>query len=54
VLHPEPETARQAADAGEWDNYVLAQGGLLVDRDKLHIRLNYETTENGDAYGDDV
>lgn len=54
VLHPELETARQAADAGEWDNYVLAQGGPLVERDKLRIRLNYETTENGNAYGDDV
>lgn len=54
VLHPELETARQAADAGEWDNYVLAQGGPLVERDNLHIRLNYETTENGNAYGDDV
>jgi Bacteriophage replication gene A protein (GPA). len=54
VLHPELETARQAADAGEWDNYVLAQGGPLVERDNLRIRLNYETTENGNAYGDDV
>ncbi|WP_237162942.1 replication endonuclease [Serratia symbiotica] len=54
VLHPELETARQAADAGEWDNYVLAQGGPLVERDNVRIRLNYETTENGNAYGDDV
>lgn len=54
VLHPELETARQAADAGEWDNYVLAQGGPLVERKNLRIRLNYETTENGNAYGDDV
>ncbi|HCA7354014.1 TPA: replication endonuclease [Citrobacter freundii] len=54
VLHPELEPARQAANGGEWDNYVLAQGGPLVERDKLRIRLNYETTENGNAYGDDV
>ncbi|WP_431644436.1 replication endonuclease [Enterobacter asburiae] len=54
VLHPELETARQAANGGEWDNYVLAQGGPLVERDKLRIRLNYETTENGNAYGDNV
>ncbi|HEM6832051.1 TPA: replication endonuclease [Citrobacter koseri] len=54
VLHPELETARQAANAGEWDNYVLAQGGPLVERNSLRVRLNYETTENGNAYGDDV
>ncbi|CAM4018612.1 MULTISPECIES: replication endonuclease [Lelliottia] len=54
VLHPELEPARQAANGGEWDNYVLAQGGPLVERDKLRIRLNYTTTENGNAYGDDV
>ncbi|EPR6283876.1 replication endonuclease [Escherichia coli] len=54
VLHPELEIARQAANGGEWDNYVLAQGGPLVERDNLRIRLNYETTENGNAYGDDV
>ncbi|WP_049849339.1 replication endonuclease [Trabulsiella odontotermitis] len=54
VLHPELEAARQAADAGEWDNYVQAQGGPLVARDCLRVRLNYETTENGNAYGDDV
>lgn len=54
VLHPELEPARQAANGGEWDNYVLAQGGPLVERDNLRIRLNYTTTENGNAYGDDV
>ncbi len=26
----------------------------MVERDNLRIRLNYETTENGNAYGDDV
>lgn len=26
----------------------------MVERDKLRIRLNYETTENGNAYGDNV
>ena len=54
VLHQELETARQAANEGEWDNYVLAQGGPLVEREALRIRLSYETTENGNAYGDDV
>lgn len=54
VLHPELEPARQAANGGEWDNYVLAQGGPLVERENLRIRLNYEITENGNAYGDDV
>ncbi|KNA29568.1 replication protein [Pantoea ananatis] len=54
VLHPELETARRAADAGEWDNYVSAQGGPLVERKNLRVRLKYDVTENGNAYGDDV
>ncbi|MDM2835736.1 replication endonuclease [Citrobacter sp. Cpo091] len=54
VLHPEIEPVRQAADGSAWDLYVNAQGGPLVSRDKLRVRLCYEVTENGNIYGDDV
>lgn len=32
----------------------MAQGGPLVARDELRVRLCYEVTENGNIYGDDV
>lgn len=54
VLHPEIEPVRQAADSSAWDLYVSAQGGPLVPRDLLRVRLSYEVTENGNLYGDDV
>nr|WP_244207869.1 replication endonuclease [Citrobacter gillenii] len=54
VLHPEIEPVRQAADGSAWDLYVNAQGGPLVSRDELRVRLCYEVTENGNIYGDDV
>lgn len=54
VLHPEIEPVRQAADGSAWDLYVNAQGGPLVSRDNLRVRLCYEVTENGNIYGDDV
>ena len=34
--------------------YVLAQGGPLVERDKLRIRLNYGNHQSSNAYGDNV
>ncbi|WP_127960166.1 replication endonuclease [Serratia microhaemolytica] len=54
VLHPELEPARQAANQGAWDHYVSAQGGPLVARKDLRVRLNYQITPNGNDYGDDV
>lgn len=54
VLHPEIEPVRQAADGSAWDQYVNAQGGPLVSRDELRVRLCYEVTANGNIYGDDV
>lgn len=45
---------RQAADSSAWDLYVSAQGGPLVSRELLRVRLSYEVTENGNLYGDDV
>ncbi len=54
VLHPEIEEVRAAADASAWDRYVAAQGGPLVERNMLRVRLCYEVTENGNDYGDAV
>ncbi|AXF75321.1 replication endonuclease [Erwinia tracheiphila] len=53
-LHPEISPVHEAADAGEWGAYVMAQGGPLVTRDAIPVRLNYEITENGNTWGDDV
>ncbi|WP_407300904.1 replication endonuclease [Raoultella ornithinolytica] len=54
VLHPEIEEARAAADAADWPGYNHAQGGPLVSRDCLRVRLSYEYTEEGNDYGDTV
>jgi len=54
VLHPEISPVHEAADAGDWAGYVAAQGGPLVQRKDLRVRLNYEITKNGNDYGDDV
>ncbi|WP_240087944.1 replication endonuclease [Klebsiella pneumoniae] len=54
VLHPEIEEARAAADASDWPGYNHAQGGPLVSRDCVRVRLNYEYTEDGNDYGDTV
>ncbi|QPB31313.1 replication endonuclease [Citrobacter amalonaticus] len=54
VLHPEIEPVRHAANVSKWGEYVNAQGGPLISRDRLRVRLSYEVTENGNIYGDDV
>lgn len=54
VLHPEIKPAQEAAGAYDWPAYTMAQGGPLVSREALRVRLNYETTENGNDYGDQV
>ncbi|MGA1952730.1 replication endonuclease [Klebsiella pneumoniae complex sp. WS2972] len=54
VLHPEIEEVRAAADASDWPGYNHAQGGPLVSRDCVRVRLNYEYTEDGNDYGDTV
>lgn len=46
--------AQQAADDRDWTAYTNAQGGPLVSRDSLRVRLVYEITENGNDYGDNV
>jgi hypothetical protein len=53
-LHPEIAEAHDTATVGDWAGYVMAQGGPLVAREDLRVRLSYETTPDGNAYGDDV
>lgn len=43
-----------AADVGCWAAYTQAQGGPLVARNDLVVRLMYEITECGNLYAEDV
>ncbi|MCI4172278.1 replication endonuclease, partial [Dickeya dianthicola] len=43
-----------AADVGDWAAYTQAQGGPLVSRDALVVRLSYEVTERANQYAEDV
>jgi len=43
-----------AADVGCWASYTQAQGGPLVARDDLVVRLCYEITEQGNEYAEDI
>jgi hypothetical protein len=43
-----------AADVGCWASYTQAQGGALVARRDLVVRLAYEITEQGNEYAEDV
>lgn len=43
-----------AADVGDWAAYTQAQGGALVARKDLIVRLAYEITEQGNEYAEDV
>lgn len=43
-----------AADVGCWASYTNAQGGPLVARRDLVVRLAYEITEQGNEYAEDV
>ncbi|EPU1406436.1 replication endonuclease [Klebsiella pneumoniae] len=43
-----------AADVGDWAAYTQLQGGALVARRDLVVRLAYEITEQGNEYGEDV
>ncbi|MBD9643664.1 replication endonuclease [Pantoea sp. PNT02] len=43
-----------ASVASCWASYTMAQGGPLVARDDLVIRLCYEITEMGNEYAEDV
>ncbi|MCT8350590.1 MULTISPECIES: replication endonuclease [Photorhabdus] len=43
-----------AADNGDWANYINAQGGPFVRRDDLVARLWYETQPETNTHGEDV
>ncbi|EDR7571792.1 replication endonuclease, partial [Salmonella enterica subsp. enterica serovar Newport] len=52
---PRMDAVLASADvAVDWAAYTQAQGGPLVARDDLVIRLAYEITECGNEYGEDV
>ncbi|CEE91287.1 Replication gene A protein (GpA) (modular protein) [Xenorhabdus nematophila str. Anatoliense] len=48
------DNVRFAADVGNWSAYTECQGGPLVARKDLTVRLAYEVTEEGNIYGEDV
>ncbi|PHM62022.1 replication endonuclease [Xenorhabdus ishibashii] len=48
------DNVRFAADIGNWSAYTECQGGPLVARKNLTVRLAYEITKQGNAYGEDV
>ncbi|MGQ3903255.1 replication endonuclease [Mixta calida] len=51
---PKMDAVLAAADVGCWASYTQAQGGPLVSREDLVIRLCYEITEQGNEYAEDV
>ncbi len=48
------DNVRFAADVGNWSAYTEFQGGPLVARKDLTVRLAYEVTERGNVYAEDV
>ncbi|WP_340617201.1 replication endonuclease [Xenorhabdus entomophaga] len=53
-LSVEFAAVHDAADNGDWANYINAQGGPFVRRDDLVARLWYETQPETNAHGEDV
>lgn len=51
---PKMDAVLAAADVGCWASYTQAQGGPLVSREDLVIRLCYEITEQDNEYAEDV
>ena len=53
--NPQMDAVLAAADiASDWAAYTQAQGGPLVSRADLVVRLAYEITERGNVYAEDV
>lgn len=44
----------EAADTGDWAAYTEAQGGALVRRKDLIVRLNYEIEKESNCYNEDI
>ncbi|EOW6671106.1 replication endonuclease [Cronobacter dublinensis] len=55
LADPRMDAVLAAADlASDWASYTHLQGGPLVARRDLIVRLAYEITEQGNEYGEDV
>ncbi|EOW6719665.1 replication endonuclease [Cronobacter dublinensis] len=55
LADPRMDAVLAAADiASDWASYTELQGGPLVARRDLIVRLAYEITEQGNEYGEDV
>jgi len=52
--HKMMDAVLASADVGDWAAYTQAQGGPLVKRCDLVVRLMYEITECGNEYAEDV
>ena len=48
------EAARAAADEGEFDRYIAAQGGANVPRDRQTVRVARNVTDEVNAYEEDI
>lgn len=48
------EAARAAADEGEFDLYIAAQGGANVPRDSQTVRVARNVTDEVNAYEEDI
>ena len=53
-LSVEFAAAHDAADAGDWAEYVNAQGGPFVRRDDLAVRTWYQSSEDCNEYGEET
>ncbi|MGK6329117.1 replication endonuclease [Erwinia sp. DT-104] len=53
-LSVEFAAAHDAADAGDWAEYVNAQGGPFVKRNELAVRTWYQASEDGNEYGEET
>lgn len=48
------EAARAAADAGEFDQYIIAQGGANMPRDAQAVRVARKVTDEVNEYEEDI
>ncbi|WP_312045251.1 replication endonuclease [Erwinia sp.] len=53
-LSVEFAAAHDAADAGDWAEYVNTQGGPFVKRDELAVRTWYQASEDCNEYGEET
>ncbi|MEN4768985.1 replication endonuclease [Duffyella gerundensis] len=53
-LSVEFAAVHDAADAGQWAEYVNAQGGPFVKRDELAVRTWYQASEDCNEYGEET